>query len=264
MNSATNDTYIDHHNPLVKEIDYIDRIKQNVINLLKTKMKDNKTTRIGLSYLIDPVTVKDIGFFADWINKIYRDENLKPDFIRFAPAIDYFSHSQYPQEFFNEAVEKFDNEAKAKIEETGAQVTLYKHRFNSINEKKTYKRCLGSYFFLETTCDGTVFTCCETAFFPGYNMGNLAQHEYAAIQKSKMFNAVKKRIDKNGLISCPTFCKPHNINKILCDIDAILDKNTAGGNTIELISKWLDGLHKYWDYELPANSKFKKPQIVAF
>ena len=54
------------------------------------------------------------------------------------------------------------------------------------------------------------------------------------------------------------------INKILCDIDDILDKNTAGGNTVALISKWLDGLNEYWEYKLPANSKFKKPQIVAF
>jgi adenine C2-methylase RlmN of 23S rRNA A2503 and tRNA A37 len=257
MNSATKDTYNEHHAPRNRNIDFIENIiKPNIINLLTDKNK--RATRIGLSYLIDDVTVDDVGPFADWINGLYKEHNLEVDFIRFTPTIDYFSHSQYSQDFFDEARDKINKEAIPKIKETNTQVTLFNHRFSAINEKKSYEKCLGSGFFLEVGCDGSTYVCCETSLFPGYNTGNLAIHEYGNIQEHN-YKEVIQRINDSKLISCPVFCKPHNINKILWELDKI-----SNNSSIDSIKKWLYGLHEYWDWQIPAGSRFKKPQIVAF
>lgn len=277
MNSATIGTYVEHYKPipnnekkLIDELEDIDDkddikiVKNNIIELLKEKGEKNRKTRIGISYLIDKTTIKDIDEFADWIIDIYNNYDKyykKPelDFIRFTPVIDYFNNELQQKDDFKDALESIERVIN-KIKEKGinTEFIVFNHRFNAIDEKKGYEECFGSNFFLEVGCDGNSYICCETTFFPGYNTGNILELEYELIQRSKKYKKLKDLITTSKLKACPVFCKPHNINKILCEIDKQL--KTGKKNEIET---WLTLLHDYWKWE-PKNSKFKKPQIVAF
>jgi hypothetical protein len=179
-------------------------------------------------------------------------------FVRFTPTLDYLTQTQYSQDFFNEAVDLIRTDALPILNSAKVSAVLFTHRFNHIQEEKDYSECLGCSWFAEVAPDGSLHVCCEMNCHPGYRIGDLARDSVATAWSSKRREYVLSRLKKGHLRGCPSFCKPHTINRVASKIQ---DRCRIPGGKAR-VWQWLQDLHDLngWQPDAP----FAHPKTVAF
>jgi len=265
VNAGSESVHSRYHRPL-KGKSYFQKVKEGVEHLAETRTKMHCSTEVGLSYIVNDVNDRDFESFAKWVADTVdrissREDNSRPavDFVRFTPTIDYFAHSQYPQSFFDEAVQRAHEKAIPILENVGVRSTFFMHRFANINEQKGYNECLGSSWFAEVSPDGSLYVCCEMNFLPGYWIGDLLRNSIRTIWRSKKREEVLDQLREGQLRACPVFCKPHKINQVTYRIRKLTTQNKE---TKSAILQWLRDLNAL--HELPDNDFFKKPKVAGF
>ena len=215
-----------------------ERVIRNITELIKQKKKAKSDVNIGLSYLVHPLTQDSITEFAQEIRKI--DVINALDYIRFTPAVEYFDGPQHDQGMMEETFKGIEHNVSPMFTDTDVSIKLYYHRLNDLNSEKQYNTCLASGWFIEVGPSGEVFLCCEKHFLEDYKIGNLMTHTIDEIWKSDLRKNVIDNVNNHYCKSCPTLCKPHELNKVFNEIETYRQE----GN-INKIKKWSSDLLKY-------------------
>ncbi|MCD4754889.1 MAG: radical SAM protein, partial [Deltaproteobacteria bacterium] len=264
VNAGSEEVHTKYHMPIGKK-PLFKNVQEGVKHLALHKAVAGKSTEIGLSYIVNPINYKDCGKFAQWVGNVVSDvaekaQNDAPsiDFVRFAPTVDYFSHMQHSQEFFDEAVDLIEGEAIPVLNKVNVSTTLFIHRFQHIGEKKEYGECLGCPWFAEVSPDGSLYVCCEMNFFPAYRIGDLLSNSLQTVWLSEKRRHVLSRLKLSRLRGCPVFCKPHKINKIANKIR----EGCKVASKKDHIGQWLKDLNNLHNWR--GDEFFKKPKTVAF
>jgi sulfatase maturation enzyme AslB (radical SAM superfamily) len=265
VNAGSNKVHAKYHRPVDGSQSSFDKVMSGLELLARTRNELNRSTEIGASYLVSRDNVDDIASFAERIARIARTYQVGNgrsgiDFVRFTPAIEYFSDVQYDDAFLRQAFTSIhacqDVFADAQVE-----VVAFS-RFTDASERRAYAECLGSSWFAEVSPFGHLYLCCEMDFFPGYDIGDLARHTIPEIWNSPQRDTIIDLVNRSGLRGCPAFCKPHQFNKVFHEIKKMLNERPR-------IRNWLASLlelHKWQANHDPRDPSqfFRKTRVVAF
>ena len=207
------------------------KVLENVSNLLIEKEQKKSNINIGLSYLLHPLTITTLEDFAQEIINMKGAEQI--NYVRFTPAVDYFTGQQHSKQLMNAAYSLIDEKITPLLEEKGVKSRPYYHRLNDLHAKKDYTNCRASGWFGEIGPGGDVYLCCEKLFIPEYKIGNLKEQTLDEIWTSELRQEIITNINQNDCKECPTLCKPHELNKIFSKIEY---KRKNG--KIDEVKKW--------------------------
>ena len=190
------------------------RVLDNVKSLVKAKLEGRLESAISLSFLLHPLLFPDKGIINNFFSECFSIEELQSiAMIRFTPAVDYISGKQHEMSFFNDILSCV-NELSNKYD--GVTVfTTYKHRIEDLYKRKEYEVCKASGYIAEVSPNGDLYLCCEKLMDDGFVIGNILKNEIPEIYKSAKRLELINRINKEHCFSCPSLCKPHEMNKQL-------------------------------------------------
>gem|GEM_PF-907256 len=268
VNAGSQDVHQKYHSPLPSIKNAFKEVRDGIYEIASIRAREGYRTEIGLSYIINSTNYDDTKQFAMWVQKIIKDVRESVgiseeipiiDFVRFTPTIDYFFHSQQSQDFFDSAIKKIQEESIPILKEAGVISTLFLQRFESVNQVKEYSECLGSSFFVESSPDGSLYLCCEMRSLPGYWIGDVLRNSIKTIWNSDERKKVIGRLKDGMLRGCPTFCKPHRINKICY----LIQKMSTTNQDRTTIFQWLFDLNEIHNFH-ENDDFFIKSKTVAF
>jgi sulfatase maturation enzyme AslB (radical SAM superfamily) len=220
----------------------------------RRKLKVGGSMELGLSYIVNPVNVKGLIPFAREISKI----GPGIDFVRFTPTLDFWGGPQHSQKMFNQAVRTIEKEVTPYLKQIGTRVSIFYHRFQNVNEEKPYQQCLAHPWFAEIGPDGGAFLCCELNLLPEYRIGNLVERSLSDIWKSPERMKVVTKVNESQLAKCPTFCKPHELNKIFHQIE-----NFRKNSKMDELKEWLTAMQYLQDPKNKYSGIFEPERTVA-
>jgi len=211
------------------------RVVRNIARLARLKHETGTATVLGLSYLLHPITIPSILSFARSIAAMPHNEQI--DYIRFTPAVDYWGGTQHDAAQMRAAFQTVEREVMNMFRGSPTTIKPYHHRLNDLHASKPYTRCRASGYFVEVAPSGEVFLCCEKHFLPNYKIGDLTTQTLDEIWKSDRRREVIQRVNAAGCSSCPTLCKPHELNKIFEQVEMARE---AG--EMDRVVRWADHL----------------------
>ena len=266
MNAGSEKVHTEWHRP-VGGRPLFNQVQNGVKQLVFNNISMQKDTRIGLSYLVNSDNVKDSEKFANWVASIVNEMNKENqmdcsiiEFVRFTPVVDYFNQTQYYQDFINQAIEFIDKKVTPILEDANVNVILFNNRFNNINEIKDYEECFGCSWYAELGPDGALYNCCEMSFLPAYRIGNLSTDSINTIWESERRKKLLIDLKKSKLRGCPSFCKPHTINKIS---SKIYKQSKIPGEKKKLW-QWLLDLNELYKYKLDDPFEIEKAAAIPY
>lgn len=256
VNAGTPEQHRQYHCPLNKKIDHFSKIMEALAYFARRRLEVGGPMELGLSYIVNPINVKGLIPFAQKISEIGSGIN----FVRFTPTLDYWGGPQYSQEMFDQSVRMIKGEkgVTSYLEPLGIRVVSFSHRFENVNEQKPYQKCLAHSWFAEAGPQGELFLCCELQSLPCYRIGSLMTGSLSDTWKSPLRMAIVTRVNESQLATCPTFCKPHELNKIFSQVED-LKRN----GKIEEVKEWLSAMQYLQDPKNIYNDIFKSERAVA-
>ena len=136
-------------------------------------------------------------------------------YIRFTPAVDYFSGQQHDRQMLVQAFETVEGYVKEDFQDSLVDIKPFYHRLEDLHAPKCYSVCRGSGWYAEIGPNGDVYLCCEKLFMPSFKIGNLIDQSLEDIFLGQRRKDVLRRVNKLGCSCCPPLCKPHELNKVL-------------------------------------------------
>lgn len=211
---------------------------RNIEAMAEEKERVGSKMKLGLSYLIHPITSGSIDEFADTILRMKHMDQI--DYIRFTPAVDYSNGRQHDQRYMEEIFQNIGENVAKRFEGTPIKLKLYYHRLQDLNKRKSYTHCRASGWFVEVDPAGDLFLCCETHFKPEYRIGDLKTQSLDEIWSGNLRKSIIARVNDSNCHACPTLCKPNELNKIFDVVEQFRD---AG--EIDQVEGWAKDLVRY-------------------
>lgn len=195
------------------------KVFQNLKTLITEKIDANANLSLSISFLVHPIMFKHFDLskklnLIDLFINTLGEQNLKwISTIRFTPAVDYYNREQHDISFFKSFFANIEEEIPVFLK-YGVRLMPYYHRLKDLYDTKSYHQCLGSGFYAEIGINGEMYQCCEKLLMPEYSIGNILENTVEEIYHSEKRKRLCSLINKE-IRSCPSVCKPHEINKIL-------------------------------------------------
>lgn len=210
----------------------------NIEDMAEEKERAGSKMKLGLSYLIHPITAGSIDEFAETILRMKHMNQI--DYIRFTPAVDYSNERQHEQRYMEGIFQNIEENIAKLFESTRIKIKLYYHRLQDLNKRKSYTHCRASGWFVEVDPTGDLFLCCETHFNPKYNIGDLKTQSLDEIWRSDLRKSVIARVNDSNCSACPTLCKPNELNKVFDKVEQFRSQGK-----ISKVEKWAKDLVRY-------------------
>ncbi|HII15623.1 MAG TPA: radical SAM/SPASM domain-containing protein [Nanoarchaeota archaeon] len=220
------------------DIHSFEAVIRNIAAMAEEKGRVGSKMNLGLSYLIHPITAGTIDEFADAILRLEHMDQI--DYIRFTPAVNYSSGRQHDQKSMEQIFQNIEANVAKRFEGTPIKLKLYYHRLQELNRQKSYTQCRASGWFVEVGPTGDLFLCCETHFKPEYRIGDLKTQSLDEIWRSDLRKSVIARVNNSSCHTCPTLCKPNELNKIFDDVEQFRDAGEIGR-----VERWAKDLIRY-------------------
>ncbi len=151
---------------------YYRSVLQKVRYILKELAPETGST-IGLSYLVHPLTMRDVERLPDALFEAIEPAYLrKLGYIRFTPAIDYYGGAQQSLAWLAETFGRIRSAVVPRLSPY-TNAIIYEHRLHGLYAARGYDQCRASNWYLEVGTAGEVYLCCERLLTGSYMIGNL-------------------------------------------------------------------------------------------
>ncbi len=221
-----------------------------------TEKNKSKYFQLGIGVLISPLIMDDFMNIATVIKNIAIGYPNMINNIAFRPSVRYihgcqftdatqkslnyiannprikcylqsyenflYKKKQFPETLFSKAVEIITNEVKPFMEKGVGRVNVIipTGRVTGVSHNiKPFSKCLAHPLSLFIGHDSTVYHCVELALDTNTSYGNLKEHSFRIILKSKRRKEVMNWINNNIENYCPPVCKLYEYNCIFNEIN---------------------------------------------
>lgn len=185
----------------------------NIENSAKIKQKQNLDVTVGTQAVLLPENADGISELAQRIKNTGADYFIVKPF-SWNPLNDYQGDSALD---LAKKVEEELSKAEA-LSDKNFSVIIRRNTFSDDGTRE-YQKCYGLPFISQIAADSKVYTCCPFFGNPDYVLGDLKENSFDEIWHSEKAKAVLKKVQETQDVhKCMTFCRHHQINKLLWNL----------------------------------------------
>jgi len=212
LNCGTKEGYNRFHRPFNPDTAF-DRVKRSISCFAKEAAKNPKID-FGVSFIMNEVNYREIPETARVLKNILDNTGGKISFAAYRPAFNYNGSKQTDPRILDESYELVENDVRAILNGTGINVQNIKCRYDALKgEERGYEICRATGLFAELGPSGELHSCCDRNCFRVYAIGDLTKKPLKEIYSGRLRRVVLDYANDYQCTTCPTACKPHEVNK---------------------------------------------------
>jgi len=237
LNCGTKEGYNKFHRPFNPESAF-ERVKRSIGCFAKEARKNPKMD-FGVSFIMNEVNYKEIPETARVLRGIIENTGGKISFAAYRPAFNYNGCKQTSPKILDESYELVERDVRQILQGTGINVQNIKCRYDALKgEERGYEICRATGLFAELGPSGELHSCCDRNCFKVYTIGDLTKKSLREIYAGKLRSVVMDYANDYQCSTCPTACKPHEVNKQFEKIE----KLRAKGEMYK-VEAWIEAYH---------------------
>ena len=225
---------------------YFKKVLRNIGLVAKASASHGFKTDFGVSVIVNPTNVGELETIARTLVRIKEENGGGITYMNVRPTLDYDGGQQFPDEVFESAERTLEEKVRRITEAADMDLYNLTYKFKDVMSSREYKHCIASSFFAELGPDGNLYLCCEKVGNPEYAIGSLKEQTLEEVWQGKRRKEVIDSVNSGHCSSCPPSCKPHQLNKVFDQIDALRRLGR-----MDLVRDWIEDLKKVklWDVD---------------
>jgi sulfatase maturation enzyme AslB (radical SAM superfamily) len=247
LDAVTKSVHQIHHG-YRPELNYADRVQDNLRNLIRKKREFNTSTMVGVSVVVDERNLHDLVPTAYFLRQLCEEYGLGAvDYAIFRPTYQFYNAQV---ELKPDTGNKFatlletSSEIYNLLTEVGIDVVVPEASFQAAAKPfsdDAGEACLSCSGFGEITPNGDLVVCSDRYGNPNYFIGNLAHTNIDNIWTSEQRNQVIKLAEQTSCfkVFCPRNGRGFHLNNIFHAIEKYRQEGR-----IHEVRQWIEDLRQ--------------------